>query len=266
MSRNGNGGGRWDAERFLREQDQHEEPQPSRRARGRSVAIAERERSREPVDRKGRSFVEDYLRPQEKTPALSEALIPYKERRRPSRSPARSTSRAPPAMSRAPPREASEREFRRPTLLRRQSSLDTFDRAANRRVQDYSRWDREEDYGPPVIPVAPRRRAASRVRPVEPEPELDEISVAEPDYYGDERFRKIRQQERERSSTPRGRRNTLREQVVHEKVESRPFPHRGRTRIPKRFVHPRALIDLGYPYDDEVWRTSDNFCVFVKGG
>ena len=263
MSRNG---GRWDAERFLRERDEREDTRPSRRARGRSVVVAERERSREPVDRKRRSFVEDYLRDQDEYSVLarrpdreyddahlvssSEALVPYKERRDPSPSPIRSSARrTPPVTTRAPPREAPEKEFVRPTLLRRQSSLDTFDRAAHRRAQDYYRYDRE-DYGPPVVPVAPRRRAASRVRQVEPQPELDEISIAEPDYYGDERFRRMR--ERERSSTPRGRRGTLREQVVHEKVESRPFPHRGRTRIPKRFVHPRAMIDLGYPYEDEV--------------
>lgn len=263
MSRNG--GGRWDAERFLRERDEREDTRPSRRARGRSVVVAERERSREPVDRKRRSFVEEYLRDQDEYAVLarrpdreyddahlvssSEALVPYKERREPSPSPVRSAPRRSPSVAaRAPPREPPEREFRRPTLLRRQSSLDTFDRAAHRRAQDYYRYDRE-DYGPPVVPVAPRRRAASRVRQMEPEPELDEISVAEPEYYGDERFRRMR--ERERSSTPRGRRGTLREQVVHEKVESRPFPHRGKTRIPKRFVHPRAMIDLGYPYEDE---------------
>ncbi|KAL1959755.1 hypothetical protein VTO42DRAFT_1341 [Malbranchea cinnamomea] len=264
MSRNGDGGGRWDTERFLRERDNREE-RSSRRTRGRSVVVAERER--DPVDRKRLSFVEDLLRREEEYPVparrsdreyddahligSSEALIPYEERRRRSPSPARSPARAPRRSSSRAPRpetRATDQSPPRPTLLRRQSSLDTFDRAANRRAHDYYRYDRE-DYGPPVIPVAPRRRAASRVRVPDHDPEMDEISVAEPDYYGDERFRRMR--ERERSSTPRGRQSTLREQVAHERIESRPFPHRGKTRIPKRFVHPRAMIDLGYPYEDE---------------
>lgn len=226
----GGGGGRWDAERFMREREERHEP--SRRQRRTTVSVAERER----VEKKKPSFVEQYLESQEKygPPArrpertyqddhlvsTSGAVIPYEERRRASPSPPR-----------------------RPTLLRRQSSLDTFDLAASRRAHDYYRYD-SDDYGPPVAPVVvPRRRSPPT------EPDLESVRVAEPDYYGDEEFRGLR--ERDRSATPRGRRySSLREEVVREKME-RTYPRRGKTRIPKHLVHPSALTVLGYPYEDE---------------
>lgn len=224
----GAGGGRWDAERFMREHRERREPS-TRRERRTAVEVVERDR----VEKNGRSFVEEYLHAQETygPPARqadrvyedehlissTDALIPYKERRRASPSP-----------------------FRKPKLLRRQSSLDTFDRAATRLASEY--YDRD-DYGPPVVPVtAPRRRSPPS------ESDLESIRVAEPDYYGDEVFRSMR--ERDRSVTPRGR-YSLREEIVKEKSE-RPYPRRGKTRVPKNLVHPRAIIDLGYPFEDEV--------------
>ncbi|EEP77585.1 predicted protein [Uncinocarpus reesii 1704] len=219
-------GGRWDAERFMREREVRHEP--SRRERRTAVQVVG-----DRVEKRGPSFVEEYLNSQarygpparrpdrdyedEHLISTSDAIIPFKERR---------TSPSPP---------------RKPRLLRRQSSLDTFDRAATRLASDYYRYDRD-DYGPPVVPVAvPRRHSPPS------ESDLDSIRVAEPDYYGDEVFRRVR--EADRSATPRGRRYSLREEIVKEKIE-RPYPRRGKTRVPKHLVHPRALIDLGYQFEE----------------
>lgn len=262
MSRNTSGGGRWDAERFMHESGARNGS--PRRERGASVVVAERERERERDDKKRRSAVEDYLRSQDKyqAPARrpdrdyddahltgeSDALVPFEERRRRSPSPERPPTRSSARRTASRPPQPQPPPVR-PTLLKRQSSLDTFHRAADRRAQDNRRSERE-DNRPPVAPAAPRRRAPSQVGGRQDD--LDEIRVAEPDYYGDERFRGVR--ERQPSAPPRGRRTPVQEQVVQEKVEQRPFPHRGKTRVPKRFVHPRAMIDLGYPYEDEVCR------------
>lgn len=198
----------------------------ARRERRTAVDVLERDRG----EKGGRAFVEEYLHHQETygPPARqadrsyedehllssSDALIPFKERRRASPSP-----------------------FRKPKLLRRQSSLDTFDRAATRLANEYH--DRD-DYGPPIVPVtAPRRRSPAV------DSDWESIRVAEPDYYGDEVFRSMR--ERDRSVTPRGRYS--REEP---KEKERTYPRRGKTRIPKKLVHRRAVIDLGYPFEEEV--------------
>ncbi|EAS29433.2 uncharacterized protein CIMG_08179 [Coccidioides immitis RS] len=221
-------GGRWDAERFMRERSERHEP--TRRERHTAVEVIERDR----VEKRVPSFVEDYLNAQEKygPPARrpdreyaddhllssADALIPYKERRRASPSPPR-----------------------KPRLLRRQSSLDTFDRAATRFANDYYQYDRD-DYGPPVVP-----RAASRRHSPPSEPDFEAIRVSEPDYYGDEEFHRMR--DRVRSVTPRGR-YSVREEIRKEKVD-RPYPRRGKTRVPKHLVHPGVLLDLGYKFEEE---------------
>ncbi|PGH10974.1 hypothetical protein AJ79_05125 [Helicocarpus griseus UAMH5409] len=241
----GGGGGRWDANRFFRERDERLEKQP--RERGPTL-VAERppptERRRRDIDdllraaeerygpparRSGRTYNDEHLEPS----SGAGALIPFQERQRERR------ERSPPV---------------RPQLLRRQSSLDTFDRAANRR-NAYNLYDRE-DYGPPVTPIAvPRRR---RTPPQYEEVDFDEIRVAEPDYYGDEEFRHIRRRDRSVTPRPRGRSippapSLSSVPVTADVREIRPAiaPRRGKTRMPKRTVHPRALLDAGYEYEDE---------------
>ncbi|KLJ05726.1 hypothetical protein EMPG_10816 [Blastomyces silverae] len=150
-----------------------------------------------------------------------------------------------------PFREREERDRSppvRPQLLRRQSSLDTFDRAAARR--GYDKYDRE-DYGPPVTPVpVPRRR---RTPPSHERVDFEEIRVAEPEYYGDEEYHSIRMRERSVTPRPRGRSIPPPPPQSVEVREIRPSaaPRRGKTRMPKRLVHPRAIIDLGYQYEEE---------------
>lgn len=247
-------GDRWDTQRFFKERDERHEPALRRERRAAPpVDVLER------PDRRASVSVEDYLRPPQQrygAPARrpdrdyeddhlvssSDAIIPYKERRDISPHPEpRSRSRQPSVSAAAAPPPPP-----RPRFLRRQSSLDTFDRAATRRAHDYRHYDRDE-YGPPVTPASvPQQRNPASFS----EPDLDDVRIAEPDFYGDEEFRNMRQ--RERSETPRGRRyHSLREEVVREKVE-RPVPRRGKTRIPKRLVHIRAVIQLNYPFEDEV--------------
>lgn len=93
----------------------------------------------------------------------------------------------------------------RPAFLRRQSSLDTFDR----RPKGYH--VEEERYGPPAripreefrprpyepIPL-PRTRALPPPRRFADREYYDEIRVSDPDYYGDEEFRAYPERVRER--------------------------------------------------------------------
>ncbi|ODH51537.1 hypothetical protein GX48_02405 [Paracoccidioides brasiliensis] len=230
------GGGRWDANRFFRERDERQEsqtrerrttqvvdrppPEERRRRNIDDILQAAHERYGPPARRADQTYNDGHLIPS------SGALIPYQEREQRDRSP-----------------------VIRPRLLRRQSSLDTFDRAASRRVHDA--YD-SEDYGPPVTPipiVVPRRR---RTPPVYEKTDLTEIRVAEPDYYGDEVFRTIRSRDRSVTPRPRGRSVvTVPREVEVREIRPASAPRRGMTRVPKHIVHPRAIIDSGYTYEEE---------------
>lgn len=178
---------------------------------------------------------------------------------------------------------------RRPgALLRRQSSLDTFDR---RPTRYYEREREREDYGPPArredyrsaafapIPL-PRSRALPPPRRHAERDFYEDIKVSDPDYYGDEEFRpypeRIREKEiirtRRRNRSRESRRShghhgsSIRSSSRSSSVTSSSsstsggttvkseYPKKGKTRIPVRLVSKRALIDLGYPYEEEVSR------------
>ncbi|KAJ5565751.1 hypothetical protein N7535_007389 [Penicillium sp. DV-2018c] len=133
--------------------------------------------------------------------------------------------------------------FRRPQLLRRQSSLDTFDRIPQRKMERL-----ERDLGPrapraPRAPVPPSRHQFSPGRYREREV-YEDIRIAEPDYYGDEEFRGIR----ERDMVDRRRRSSS---TVRRHHEEKPYPRKGRTRIPRHLAHVHAILDLGYPFKEE---------------
>lgn len=180
----------------------------------------------------------------------------------------------------------------RPAFLRRQSSLDTFDRRP--RGYHYEEEERER-YGPPA------RREDFRPRPYEPIPlprtralppprrfaereSFDEIRVSDPDYYGDEEYRSYPERVREReiirtkrrdhspahthrsSRTRSHRGSTVRSSSRSSTTTSSSgsssggttvtvkseYPKKGKTRIPARLASKRALIDLGYPFVEEV--------------
>lgn len=106
----------------------------------------------------------------------------------------------------------------------------------------------------------------------------DDIKVAEPEYYGDEDFRPIpeRMREREyvRSRERRGSPTRSHSTRTHTHRSSSPssattssrssssssggttikseYPKKGKTRIPARLVSKRAIIDIGYPFTEEV--------------
>jgi len=170
----------------------------------------------------------------------------------------------------------------RPAFLRRQSSLDTFDRKPLTR---YVERDNREEYGPParyredarvgaLIPVPlPRSRALPPPRRYERD-DYDEIEIAEPDFYGDEYYRRYPERIREREIIRTKRRSRSRESrrsrshrgsvrssshgsssssesatTISVKAE---FPKKGKTRMPAKLVSKRAIIDLGYPFEEEV--------------
>ncbi|KAI0129682.1 hypothetical protein BJ170DRAFT_283845 [Xylariales sp. AK1849] len=177
---------------------------------------------------------------------------------------------------------------RRPgALLRRQSSLDTFDRRPPARFyerEEYGPPARRGDYRPdPYQPIPlPRSRALPPPR-IYAERDFEEIRVAEPDRFGDEEFHAYPERIREREVTRERRRrdhsveskksrasHASRAHTHHSSVRSSSkssstssssggttvtvkseYPKKGKTRIPSRLVSKRALIDLGYPFDEE---------------
>jgi hypothetical protein len=180
----------------------------------------------------------------------------------------------------SPPRRAPAAA--RPGFLRRQSSLDTFDRkntlARFGEREEYgppARYNREEMRPPPLTPIPlPKIRALPPPRRFEEREYYDEIKVAEPDFYGDEDYRgypeRVREREiirRRRRSRSRSRSRESRAAKSHrgsvrgssrssssgsfETVKTE-FPKRGKTRMPGRLVDKRAIIDLGYPFEEEV--------------
>jgi hypothetical protein len=124
-----------------------------------------------------------------------------------------------------------------PRMVRRQSSLDFYDRRAPRR-------DYYDDYGPSAARPPPRSG-------------YDDVQVQDPYAYGDDGFREYREREwvrrRRNSSGSRSRsRSRTRSEVVESVKEEKAYPRRGKTRMPKRLVHTKVLFDLGYPYYEEV--------------
>lgn len=185
-----------------------------------------------------------------------------------------------------------EREYRSPSpvrrpgaLLRRQSSLDTFDRRPRfHEREEYGPPARRDDYRPePYVPIAvplPRSRALPPPR-VFAERDYEDIRISEPDRYGDEDFHnypeRIREREivRERRVGDRSGSRASRARTHHGssvRSSSRSsattstssgstrttttakseYPKKGKTRIPVRLVSKRALIDLQYPFEEEV--------------
>lgn len=273
------GGGRWDPERFARERE--------RAARARGPALVERDRYEEhdyydsPQERQrslggrrretsadgfygrdsGRGapfrfeekdkyvFEDNYGPParrrepgryhEEDIDTFDESsvrgpMVPYEQRRRSIH------KDLGPSPRRAPPR---------PGIIRRQSSLDTFDR---RPVPRYGGRIRE----PPetiVVPNSLKRRSSPRRYM---ERDLEEPRARGLERFSDEEFRGYR--EREISAVRRRRADSEAEVVEKEvfKIEEdepeKPYPRKGKTKMPTRLVNKRAIIQLGYPFEQEV--------------
>jgi hypothetical protein len=277
-------GDRWDRDRFTyeRDRDRYGDERERFEERDRFVTRGPGGRARETsVDerferRTSRPYDDDYVR---------DRRYHHDDDYRPRRSP-------PPEFERKVFIE-KEREYRSPspprrpgTLLRRQSSLDTFDR------RPLPKFYEREEYGPPArrgdyrpepyqpIPL-PRSRALPPPR-VYAERDYEDIRIAEPDRFGDDEFHaypeRIREMEVARTRTRRNRsgsRSSRRSRArTHHSGSVRSssrssstsssssggttvtvkseYPKKGKTRIPARLVSKRALIDLGYPFEEEV--------------
>ncbi|EGE08182.1 hypothetical protein TEQG_07242 [Trichophyton equinum CBS 127.97] len=217
------GGQRWDAERFTKERDARQEPYREVRPRRATATMVEDDRDVRRDRRSLFSGIPDYIQPAASSDTQSTHLVPVI---RPGRSSSISSNSNRGGGGRrpdiSPARSSDDRGFRRPTLLRRQSSLDRFDLATSKRSHDYRRYDRD-DYGPPVTP---RKRSSTRVPDIKPA----------------------------RSITPRGRRSSslamLDAPAPPHAKSRRASPKPGTTRIPKHMVAPIALEDLGYDYEE----------------
>lgn len=147
----------------------------------------------------------------------------------------------------------------RPGFIRRQSSLDTFDRKPLPRYGD-------RIIQPPPPPPEVITIPASRTRRESPrymERQFEDTRIAEPDFYGDDEFRGYR--ERERSTVRRRRAESdafeFKEEREEFVEEEEPFPRKGKTRMPRRLVNKRAVIEMGYPFEEEVWRSHTIRCL-----
>ncbi|KAI0390081.1 hypothetical protein F5Y17DRAFT_446120 [Xylariaceae sp. FL0594] len=287
-------GERWDQDRFLEERERerdrdryHTRPSPQ---------DPPRERSRQaPSERSFRQPPREMPRSRPREASVDER---YFERRAPRpweeeriRERRFFDDDDPPRRRPSPPPEVERRIYlgrerdrehrdpspvrRPPVFLRRQSSLDTFDRRPAQRL-----YDRHEEYGPPArrgdyrpdpyepIPL-PRSRALPPPR-IHAERDFEEIKISEPRRYGDDDFheypehvherevvRTRRRRDRSASRTSRSRRGRSRSSsssssnsdsggtTVTAKSE---YPKKGKTRIPVRLVSIRAILELEYPY------------------
>ena len=111
-----------------------------------------------------------------------------------------------------------------------------------------------------MIPTGGRRRR-SPPRYAERDYE-EEIRIAEPEYYGDDNFRGYREREIETVRRRRGGDEVeLKEEEFEVEVEpEKPYPRKGKTKMPKRLVNKRALLELGYPYEEEVCQNPCCIC------
>ncbi|EAW14010.1 uncharacterized protein ACLA_070420 [Aspergillus clavatus NRRL 1] len=134
----------------------------------------------------------------------------------------------------------------RPRLLRRQSSLDTFDRIPSRKLDEFYYHGHLPPRDAPA-PSIPRRRPSRRHKETD---YYEDIRIAEPDYYGDEEFRGFRERDRY-AGHPRRSSGRVREELVEEIAYEKPYPRKGKTRMPRRLVHTHAIRKLGYPYQEE---------------
>jgi hypothetical protein len=247
-------GARWDSQRFSRESED--------RYRGPPAPVIERERERS-FDFGPRAD-DRYAPPARAVDRIDERY--YREERYgpPARQPARRyyddddfyDARGPPAGGAMIPYRPQRPEAPpRPGLLRRQSSLDTFDRRPMRRYD----YDDQDDYRPkarppPVIPiqVPPSRSPPRYARPRYAERDYEDIRIAEPEYYGDEEFRAYREREWTRQRSRRRSASSSSTEKEVERPKTKTYPRKGKTRMPKRLVHTRVLYDLGYPFHEEV--------------
>ncbi|KAF1946914.1 hypothetical protein EJ02DRAFT_335333 [Clathrospora elynae] len=157
----------------------------------------------------------------------------------------------------------------RPGFIRRQSSLDTFDRRALPRYGDVEKFERFEthEYRPPAnmpIPLPIRRRSPRRFHEEE---EYEDMRFDDRGGRGREReeYREV-EVSREKSRVKRSKSvaaKSARSSSISSFEEIQPpratWGKKGKTRLPKRLVNKQAVIDLGYPFEEE-----DDFIIVTR--
>ncbi|KAH0551717.1 hypothetical protein GP486_007065 [Trichoglossum hirsutum] len=134
----------------------------------------------------------------------------------------------------------------------RTQSLASFDR----RPSEYE--ERSEYRVPSNVPIPlPRiRRSPPRRREFE-ERDYEEIRVSEPDRYGEDReyfYREINERDRPiRRRSKSSRRYSVRSSSssFDDFEIDQEYPRKGSTRMPRHLVSRRAVVELGYPYEEE---------------
>jgi hypothetical protein len=274
LSRERERGDRWDRDRFHFEHDRERE-------RDRDGYMDVRERFERDDDhvyaRGGRDASERRYRRYDEDEAV------FRERRTYNDEPPRRRL-SPPPDSEVGRRVFFERERerlrspsppprRRPGApIRRQSSLDTFDRRPIRHFdRAYSPPARDTDYRvPPYVDIPlPRHKALPPPRRYAERDFYEEVHVADRDRFGDDDFRlpeRVHEKEivrtRRRRSRSRSSRITGRSSRSSSTSSSSSsggtsltarseYPKKGKTRIPARLISKRALIEYGYPYVEE---------------
>ncbi|KAK7424674.1 hypothetical protein QQX98_000250 [Neonectria punicea] len=287
-------GERWDRDRFLyernrdqgRDQSRGDDDRPPYMRGGRGGPDRADDRGSDRGDdrqerRFNRSFDDDDV-------VRDRRYYPEEPRPMPRRDPLgpEYTRRAPPVMERERERDLPRRASppRRPGFLRRQSSLDTFDRRPGdifRKHEEYGPPARREDIrreeyrAPPYTPIPlPKARGLPPPARFPDQGFYDDIKIAEPSHYGDDDFRPYpdRVREREYARTRRHRSHSRdsfstrtrshRSSSVSSSASSSSsssggttvkseYPKKGKTRIPSKLVSKRALIDLEYPFFEE---------------
>jgi hypothetical protein len=144
----------------------------------------------------------------------------------------------------------------RPQFIRRQSSLDTFDRRPMPRYGDEYRMPADVPIPLPIrAPApAPRQRIYEdyEARYRGPEEDYEDIRVRDErkGAFGEERRVRSRSVVRKRrESSPS---SSSSESSFEEVKKTTIIGKKGRTRIPKRLAHKSAIIQLGLPYEEEV--------------
>ncbi|CAO2652870.1 Nn.00g022810.m01.CDS01 [Neocucurbitaria sp. VM-36] len=156
----------------------------------------------------------------------------------------------------------------RPQYIRRQSSLDTFDRRPLPRYGDVERYEKHE-YRPPAnvpIPLPIRERRRSPPRRFHEEDDFEEIRFDDRGGRGRERenYREV-EVSREKSKVRRSKSvaKSTRSSSISSFEEIQPpratWGKKGKTRLPKRLVKRQAVIDLGYPFEEE-----DDFIIVTR--
>jgi hypothetical protein len=158
----------------------------------------------------------------------------------------------------APPARGALAPYRRPRpqFIRRQSSLDTYDRRPM--MPRYG----DEYRAPPDVPIPlpiRRPRSPDRGRYFE-EYERERYRDDSNDDYRDIRIREERRGDHRSKSRMRSRsvrrRRSLTPSPSESSIEEVQKPtlvgRRGRTKLPKRLARRSAVIELGYPFEEEV--------------